>query len=166
MKIFIIGLPGSGKSTTGRQLAGALNLPFLDLDEEIERVSGQSIPALFQTAGEIEFRVTEANVLRSCIQHHPAFVMATGGGTPCFLANMEVMNSSGITLFLDTPVDEILTRLTPEEVEVRPLLAGSDPADRLRQLYEDRLPFYAKAQYRITHSDIPAIVRLLTIIRM
>lgn len=163
MKIFLIGLPGSGKTTLGRELAQKLALSFIDLDLEVERKEGRSIKTLFKILGEPYFRQAEAAVLREVTDANQSFVMATGGGTPCFYEGIEFMNSKGITVFLDIPVDELYHRLNSKESLQRPLLqAGGNLADTLYQLKSSRLKFYEQATYRLTNPDV---IKLLTLVQ-
>src|SRR5436189_5502924 len=92
MKIFLIGMPGAGKSTLGRPLAAALNLPFVDLDKEIEKHEQKSIPEVFELRGEDYFRKSESTLLKSWAESNRSFVLATGGGAPCFHDGIEVIN--------------------------------------------------------------------------
>src|SRR5579859_2734142 len=103
MKIFLIGLPGSGKTTMGKSLADALRLPFADLDVEIEKSEGLTVPQIFEKRGEDYFRAAESELLKKFTSSSGHFVMAAGGGAPCFNRNMTAMNQSGITVFLDVP---------------------------------------------------------------
>ena len=145
MKLFIVGLPGSGKSTLGKQVAEHLALPFLDLDNLIEQQTGEAIRDTFAQRGEGVFRQIEQSVLREVIAGHDQFVLATGGGAPCFFDNMDLMNSSGITLFLDVSIPTIVQRMSGDQVSNRPLLQALDQ-DQLAQEYtakfEKRLSVY------------------------
>src|SRR6185503_20434689 len=100
MKIFLLGLPGSGKTTLGKELSNALRLPFVDLDSEIERLEGKKISEIFAANGEEYFRNLESSELRKRCTSKGEFVMATGGGTPCFFDNMEWINRAGKSIFL------------------------------------------------------------------
>ena len=151
-KVFIIGLPGSGKSTLGRELARRLNLPFLDLDEIIEQNTNQSVREIFAQQGENVFRRLEQQALHQAINQNNAFVLATGGGAPCFFDNLAVMKQAGTTLFLDVPVSVIVQRMHGDQITDRPLLRSLDQ-DRLVEEYtarfEKRLPVYRQAHLTI-----------------
>lgn len=165
MKIFIIGLPGSGKSTLGKELADNIHYPFFDLDQCIEAKEKSSVQKIFEVKGEPYFRQTEARVLRKISEQEESFVMATGGGTPCFYDNMSYMNDAGVTVFLDVPVHDILNRLSDEEIEKRPLLKAGNALQTMQQLLDERMPFYDKAKFRISQTDLYALVRLFTVLR-
>lgn len=124
LRIFLTGFMGSGKSYTGRRLSEALGIPFVDLDNWIETQEGQSIQAIFNASGEAAFREIEREALHQMIEYGQA-VIACGGGAPCFFDNMEWMNRHGITVYLQTPVDDLCRRLLPEMAH-RPLLKGLD----------------------------------------
>jgi shikimate kinase len=120
--IYLIGMPGAGKTTLGRALATRLEIPFRDLDEEIVAKEKRSIPDIFAADGEPYFREVEAAVLRALIVAQPHMVLATGGGTPCFHQNMEVLLATGTTLYLAVPIPELVRRLQ-RAYKSRPLLA-------------------------------------------
>src|SRR5688572_4732227 len=123
MKLYLIGLLGSGKSVLGKELSNLLRIPFIDLDDVLEAQEGMKVSEIFSTKGEDQFRIMEAAALREqSIQKE--FVMATGGGTPCFHDNMSFINKTGTSVFLDTPVSEIVKRLKGEQRKIRPLLAN------------------------------------------
>jgi shikimate kinase len=151
MKLYLIGLPGSGKSFLGKQLADEMKLPFIDLDAVIERETQTTIAQLFSEKGEDYFRSLEATALRQQSKES-GFVMACGGGTPCFHNNLNFINETGKSIFINTPVKEIVKRLCVAERQNRPLLAESTPEaleDKLNALLEKRLPFYNSATFKI-----------------
>lgn len=158
MKLYLIGLPGSGKSFLGKQLAEEAKIPFIDLDKTIEQEVGVSISKIFSDKGEEYFRSLEAVVLRHK-SLEDEFVMACGGGTPCFHDNMTFMNASGKTIFLNTPIPEIINRLNTLEKQNRPLLAGTESEEleeKLKILLANRLSFYSLANITITDQALPS----------
>jgi shikimate kinase len=159
MKIFLIGLPGSGKTTLAKDLAAQLKLPYVDLDVEIEKAEMKTIPQIFKDKKEDYFRKIEAQLLKSLCQSDSSFVMATGGGAPCFFDNMEHMNLSGMTVFLDVPTMEIARRIVSSKGEERPLLKsnGIDGLkDQIEFLRSQRLHFYKQATLTLSGAQINA----------
>jgi shikimate kinase len=146
-RIYIIGLPGVGKTTLTKELASRLNMPFVDLDKYIEETQDQPIEDIFKAAGEDMFRNIEAHALRSYSQLNQSFVMACGGGTPCYSKNVEYMNTNGISLYYTQSIDTISKQLTNDS-NIRPLLKNI-PADDLpvylNKLLKNREPYYMKA---------------------
>ena len=110
MLIFLIGYMGSGKTTIGRGLARRLGLRFIDMDTEVEQRTGMSVTDYFAARGEEAFRGEEREVLR-CLTNEQDAVVATGGGVPCFFDNMEVMNASGLTIYLKMGPEKLAARL-------------------------------------------------------
>ena len=153
MKIFLIGLPGCGKSTLGKQLARHLNVMFIDLDQEIEKSIGLPVREIFKKYGESFFRKHESETLRTISVAETDFVMATGGGAPVFHDNMKFMNATGQSVFLDVPTREITNRILQSNKEERPLLASLAPdelKDKIEFLRSQRNSFYSQAQIIIT----------------
>jgi shikimate kinase len=148
MKVFLLGLPGSGKTTLGKKLANVLHLPFVDLDKEIERTEGKVISEIFSEKKEDYFRKLESAVLKQWCSRPDDFVMATGGGAPCFFDNIQIINSAGKSIFLDVPASEIAKRMSRAGVEKRPLLAGSGRdglKDNIEFMRSNRISFYKQA---------------------
>ena len=161
-KIFLVGMPGSGKSTIGKDLAHQLGLPFVDLDDELEKSSGSSIEEIFARDGEETFRILEKDQLEKSNNESSTFVIATGGGTPCFFDNIEVMKSSGLVVFFDVSPKILSQRLIDGKgVNQRPLLKGLDEdsiESELATKLELRLPFYNQAQLILTEGELSLVV--------
>ena len=148
--IFLIGFMGSGKSWTGGQLAEALNVPFVDLDDLIEQTSSLSISDIFTNLGEANFRIIESRTLH-CLLGRP--VVATGGGAPCYFQGMQYMNRVGTTVFLDPSENILLDRLSGER-EHRPLLQNdAQLLSLIRKKMADRRPIYERAQIHLQYDD-------------
>lgn len=151
MRIFLLGFMGSGKSYWGKAIAEAYELPFFDLDVQIEEKEGRSIAQIFTQGGENSFRNCEAECLRSLIDNEENMILSTGGGTPCFYDNMSWMNAHGITIFLQAPPAYIVKNVSAEKNH-RPLI--SDLTDIELLLFADRkmkerLPFYSQAHFTL-----------------
>ncbi len=146
MKVFIIGFMGSGKSYVGQQLAQLLDYLYVDTDNLIENTEGVSIAELFDTKGEVAFRLIESNALKG-LSKWDNIIVATGGGVPCFHDNMAFINNSGITVYLKTDPELLLERLK-SEAEKRPLLRGRSEAELLvfiNSKIAERASFYEQA---------------------
>lgn len=151
MKIFLVGLMGSGKSFWCKKLAKKLKVGAYDLDALVETMEEKTISEMFEEDGEDFFRKSEAKMLR-LFAEKKAFVLATGGGTPCFHDNMTWMNKQGITIWLDEPVEVLVQRLTPEKSH-RPLiknLSGDALVEFLTAKRRERIPFYSQAKHQLT----------------
>ncbi|AWM34281.1 shikimate kinase [Hymenobacter nivis] len=157
MHLSILGMPGSGKTTLGQALAQHFNWRFLDLDAEIVARAGQAIPAIFAEHGEANFRQLEADALRAVVARPGPLVLATGGGTPCFHGNLNVLNSSTFTLWLDVPVAVLARRLERGGAARRPLLAGAglQLAAALAETLAARQQFYSQARLRFAETREP-----------
>lgn len=119
-KIFLIGFMGSGKSTVGKRLASGLGWSFIDIDREIEKKEGITIPDIFSEKGETFFREIESEMLRS-VAGKDNVVISAGGGTPCFGGNMDFMLENGLTVYLKLSPGQLYGRLLRESSQ-RPLL--------------------------------------------
>ncbi len=150
MKISLIGYMGAGKSHLGQSLALQLQLPFVDLDREIERESGETVSELILNRGELHFRKLERAVLEK-ILGQDSFVLALGGGTPCYYDNMDLVNSSSLSVYLEASIPQLFETLQKDRRE-RPLIAHLKDADLkefiAKHLFERR-DFYEKAILKI-----------------
>jgi len=154
MKVFLTGMPGCGKSTFGRKVAAKLDSDFIDLDKVIVEKEGLSISEIFETKGEKYFREIESALLKETIINKNQFIMATGGGAPCFFDNMNYMNENGITIYIDTPIEILLERLTVSGINKRPLLKQMGEEYLYEGLVDKlklRLPFYNMANHVLAY---------------
>lgn len=149
--LYLIGPMGAGKSTVGRLLASALDVPFLDLDQEIERRSGVDIPTIFEFEGEEGFRRREHEVLKEIATQSGA-VVATGGGVVLWRANRSILKRSGFVIYLSCPVEIQLERTRYDTH--RPLLQTEDREARLCSLMEAREPLYREVADLTVRTDV------------
>lgn len=133
--IVLIGMPGCGKTTIGKLLASELKLNFCDMDKYIEEKANETIPEIFQR-GEDEFRELEKRAAID-LSHKRRTVISTGGGIVKFKENIDNLSKSGIIIFIDRPIEEIISDV---DTESRPLL--SDGKERLYKLHEERYNLY------------------------
>lgn len=145
MHVFLTGFMGCGKTTVGRLLAGRLERAFRDLDTEIEARAGCTVREIFERGGEPLFRRLEHEALAQAAGGPPA-VIATGGGTVTLERNVELLASSGVTLWLDPPFAVIAERIATAGKADRPLFASETQA---LALYRRRLPAYRRADLRL-----------------
>ncbi len=136
MIVYLVGMPGAGKSVVGRELAGRLGVPFVDLDAEIEREAGATVSEIFAQDGEPGFRAREAAALVDQSANDPS-VVACGGGVVLEPANRITLRNTGVAVFLDVPLEQLRDRVRP--AADRPLIRGSGDLERL---LADREPLY------------------------
>ena len=161
--VALVGLPGSGKSTVGRQLARRLQLPFIDTDPLIERRLGCSIRAYFEREGEESFRDEEEAVLDELTQTHEG-VLSTGGGVVLRAGNRERLRTRTHVMYLHSAPDEVFRRLRHDQN--RPLLQVKDPLSRLRDLYAVRDPLYREVAHFVIETGRPSVATLVNMIVM
>ncbi len=150
--IILVGMMGSGKSSIGRRLAGALELPFVDADAETEQAAGMTIEDIFAVHGEPYFREGEERVIRRLLQGGPQ-VLSTGGGAVISSQTRAAIARSGISIWLDAPVDLLLQRVLRRDN--RPLLKTDNPRAVLERLLAERRPYYAEADLKFESRDAP-----------
>ena len=148
--LYLVGMMGSGKTSTGRPLAEHLGYGFVDADAVIEQAAGCSIPDIFDRDGEAGFRSLESQVLSAISQRH-SLVVATGGGVVTQPENWGMLHS-GIVIWLDVVPDQLLQRLNADST-VRPLLQTADPEAALNALLNERRPLYAEADLTVVIND-------------
>jgi shikimate kinase len=150
--IVLVGMMGAGKTSVGRRLGAALDLPFVDADAEIEQVSQMSIPEIFARHGEAYFRAGETRVIARLLGQGPK-VLATGGGAFMNPETRERIAEAGISVWLKAEIDVLMKRVRKRSN--RPLLASPDPEGTLRALVDARYPTYALADLTVVSRDAP-----------
>jgi shikimate kinase len=163
LRIALVGLPGSGKSTIGRQLARRLSLSSLDTDHVIEQRLGCSIREYFEREGEDSFRDVEQAVIDDVTQTHSG-ILSTGGGSVLRLVNREHLHSRCHVVYLRSSPEEIFRRLRHDMQ--RPLLQVEDPLTRLRDLYAIRDPLYRETAHFVVETGRPSVANLLNMVVM
>ena len=144
--LYLVGMMGSGKTSTGRPLAERLGYGFVDADAVIEQAAGCSIPEIFERDGEAGFRALESQVLNAISQRH-SLVVATGGGVVTQQENWGLLHS-GVVIWLDVVPEQLMQRLRADST-VRPLLQTDDPDAALNTLLNQRRPLYAEADLTV-----------------
>ena len=163
MRIFVIGYMYAGKTTVGRHLASHLHLPFIDLDQAIEEHYHASSALLISRYGEDAFRQLEKAILHKVADQNDNVVVSTGGGTPCFFDNMDFILSSGIAIYLQLSVPQILAREALSR-KSRPLLSDITPKAKKAHVtahLAEREPFYSRATLTVPAYNpvIPGLVK-------
>ena len=159
----LIGLPGSGKSTVGRQLARRLQLPFFDSDQVIEQQLGCSIRAYFEREGEERFRDVEQPVIDR-LTLSPSGILSTGGGVILRPGNRQRLRQRCQVVYLNSTPDELFRRLRHDVS--RPLLQVADPLARLRDLHAVRDPLYRETAHFVIDTGRPSVATLVNMIVM
>lgn len=157
MKVFLVGFMGSGKTTIGKKLANYLKYEFIDLDKLIESKAGMSIVDYFAAHGEEQFRELEREILQKT-DYPENVIIATGGGAPCYADNMDWMNQNGTVAYLSMNPRGLASRLEHSTAD-RPLikhLKGEDLVNFIADKLKEREPFYTKAKYVVSASDLTA----------
>ncbi|GBD11627.1 3-dehydroquinate synthase [bacterium HR23] len=150
--LILIGFSGTGKSAVGKEVARLLGWEFLDTDQEVVRRAGKSIAQVFAQEGEPTFRALEAQALADALARPQPTVVAVGGGAVLSPENRQRMAGAGVVVCLEAHPQTILQRLAQAEEEVRPLLAGPNPLERITALKAQRQPLYALADWTV-HTD-------------
>lgn len=157
-------MPGGGKSTVGRHLSRALDIPFTDVDIEIEKALGTSIRDFFAREGEVRFRDVEQATLAGLLARLKACVLATGGGVVLREANRRALRSHATVLYLRSTPEELFRRLRHDRH--RPLLQVADPLRKLRELHHERDPLYRRTAHFVIETGRPSVPSLVNMILM
>jgi shikimate kinase len=160
--IALVGLMGVGKSSVGRRLANALDLPFRDADAEVETAAGRSVSDIFTDLGEAAFREGERRVIARLLEQ-PPHVLATGGGAFMTPDTRALIRSKAISVWLKADLEVLARRLARKDS--RPLLAGKDPLEVLRAQAEARYPAYGEADLIVETGDAAHHVTVEQLIR-
>jgi shikimate kinase len=150
--VVLVGMMGAGKSTIGRRLSARLGMPFLDADAEIEAAAGMSIPDIFESRGEADFRDGEARVIARLLDSGPA-VLATGGGAFMRQETRDRIGGKAVSIWLKVDADIIMRRV--KRRSDRPLLQTADPEATVGRLISEREPVYRQADLTIWSRDVP-----------
>ncbi|HZA00678.1 MAG TPA: shikimate kinase [Hyphomicrobiaceae bacterium] len=149
--IVMVGLMGCGKTAIGRRLGAALELPFVDADDEIERAAGKTISEIFADHGEAYFRDGERKVIARLLRQGPQ-VLATGGGAFMNPETRSNIARCGISVWLKADLSVLMKRVLRREH--RPLLTTADPEAKMRELMQQRYPVYAEADVIVESRDL------------
>lgn len=155
-KIFLLGFMGCGKSTLGKKLANKLGFQFFDLDKCIEEKVQMSITDIFKTKGEEQFRKLESEELINILNSNDNYIVALGGGAPCFNENMDLINKSGTSIYLKYNEGILASRLINAKAE-RPLIANKtkeELIDFIAELLKEREQYYLKSKLVIEGTNI------------
>ncbi len=135
--IFLVGMPGSGKSALGKRVAFKLQTPYLDTDAYLTEITGMNTAQIYETYGEAAFRDGETRLLAQLISATPG-IISTGGGTALREENRRLMHTHGYVVLIDRPIDDILLDIRAEK---RPLLAQKG-REEIERIYAERMPLY------------------------
>ena len=167
-KIVLVGYMGTGKSAIGNELSKLLNIDFIDLDGYIATQEASEISTIFEEKGELYFRKKEKEALEQLLNSNRNFILATGGGTPCYYNSMKLISKKSISFFINTPLNILVERLTKDKSK-RPLIKHLNNDDLMefiaKHLFE-RNQFYQQANYAITNNTtvndaVKEIIKLL-----
>ncbi len=156
--IVLIGFMGTGKSSVGFKLAMKLKKEFIDMDREIENVSGMTVAEIFRRYGEVRFR-SEESLMAKKLSQRDDLVIATGGGLVLLAENIEALRENGILVLLEAKPEDIHARVSRKK-GTRPLLKGNITVDDIAKLLDERQPYYACADIRVNTSnkDLDAVI--------
>ncbi|MGB1360941.1 MAG: shikimate kinase [Alphaproteobacteria bacterium] len=148
--ISLIGMPGAGKTSIGKELAKVANLPFFDADIEIEKSAGRSIPDIFKEFGEDHFRDGETKVIARLLDDKKC-VLSTGGGAYTNAKTKKVIDGASVSVFIDVDIDTLWQRVKGKNT--RPLFNVENPKQALEDIYKQRYSIYKKADIVIKYDN-------------
>ena len=154
-RIALIGLRGAGKSTLGAALAARMDVPFVELDREIERESGLALAAIFDMYGTAGFRRLERRCLEATLAKHPRFILATSGSIVAESANFDRLRATCYTVWLRAQPEEHMARVVAQG-DLRPMGDNAEAMDDLRAILASREPAYARADTQLDTSGSDA----------
>lgn len=155
-KIYLLGFMGSGKSTLGKKLAKKMSQPFYDLDVVIEQKENKTIAEIFEGKGEEHFRELEKKTLQELTDNNSSFVLALGGGTPCYFNNMKFINANGTSIYLKYNAGILHSRLINAKTE-RPLIVNKTKKELIvfiEDLLKEREKYYSKSKIVVEGNNI------------
>ncbi len=161
--LYLVGMPGCGKSTLGKQFALHSGYGFVDTDVIIIDEQKKTIETIYAEGGEVSFRTLEHELIQRFFDKE-ALIICTGGGLPCFNGNMELMNQNGITVFMDVSPEELWNRVKNTDFAGRPIYQNKTPDEIqkvIRERSQERRQFYATAHITL-RSDRIVLQDLLT----
>lgn len=147
MIYYLVGYMGCGKSTIAKEIGIKYNVKVIDTDNEIEKLLGMSIKEIFDEYGEDYFRTIESQVLKQITENNDNCIVSCGGGLPCFNNNMEYINKNGISVYIKMTPEEIISHLSSQEIEKRPILINKDINSFIQNQLNEREYFYNKSKY-------------------
>ncbi|MEE9478012.1 MAG: shikimate kinase [Roseateles sp.] len=162
--IALVGMPGGGKSSVGKQMARQIGVPFFDSDHEIERRIGSSIRQFFDEHGEESFRDLESEVIAELLSRPREAVLATGGGAVLRERNRELLHAGATVLYLRATPEDLFRRLRHDTT--RPMLQVRDPLARLRELHQQRDPLYRRCAHYVLECARPSVHGLVNMALM
>ena len=162
--IALVGMPGGGKSTVGKQLARQIGVPFVDSDHEIEARIGGTVRQFFERHGEEAFRDLETEVIAELLSRSGDRVIATGGGAVLRERNREMLHRCATVLYLRSTPEDLMRRLRHDTT--RPLLQVRDPLAKLRELHHQRDPLYRRCAHYVLESARPSVHALVNMALM
>jgi shikimate kinase len=163
LPVSLVGMPGGGKSTVGRQLGKRLDWRFIDTDAVIEKRIGQPIRSFFEQHGEEAFRDIESAVIDEFTRAERT-VLATGGGAVLREANRKLLHERTKVVYLRSTPEELFRRVGHDKH--RPLLQVKDPLSRLRELYALRDPLYRETSHFVVETGRPSVQSLVNMVLM